>query len=464
MISEANERRFDRGAWLTVTAVLLFALIVISTTLYILAMPGDGWQMDYEEPPLTEFLGDWPTALQEGDVILAVNGVAVGSELRPYTPSTNWQSGETIPYTIERDGKRQTVNVLLGILPPRGVLQAVAKKMGQDLPQLSWFLIALIVFILRPGSIPARLLLLAGTSLFVVTRIGWAATTISANFAPPPIWYLYFFTNFFWGLIFFPALILLLFVFPQPLWIPERFPRLVLALFFAIPTIITIYVMLTGQEAPAIILLAVEALLIFATAIAAVVQAYRRRHNRIIRAQVSWVALGMAVSIGGTLVAYLLQYSGVYIPETIILIISWPVAFALPVCLAIAILRYRLFDIDVIIRKTVVYAVLTGLLLLVYFGMVILLQTVFDSVTGQQSPIAIVISTLVIAALFAPLRRRVQALIDRRFFRKKYDAQQVLAQFAQTARDETDMQLLQADLMRVVQETMQPESVSLWLK
>ena len=134
------------------------------------------------------------------------------------------------------------------------------------------------------------------------------------------------------------------------------------------------------------------------------------------------------------------------------------------VAIGIAILRYQLFDIDLIIRKTVVYAVLSALLGLVYFGSIILFQTIFDAVTAEQSPVIIVISTLLIAALFAPLRQRVQAVIDRRFFRNKYDAQQILAQFAQTARDEVEMDLLQAELVRVVQETMQPDRATIWLK
>jgi hypothetical protein len=128
-----------------------------------------------------------------------------------------------------------------------------------------------------------------------------------------------------------------------------------------------------------------------------------------------------------------------------------------------AVLRYRLWEIDVVIRRTTSYAIVTGLLALVYFGSVVVLQRVLSPVTGDSTA-AVVLSTLLIAALFLPLRRRVQDVIDRRFFRKKYDAEQVLAQFAATARDETDLDALTAELLRVIQETMQPEHVSLWLR
>ena len=137
-----------------------------------------------------------------------------------------------------------------------------------------------------------------------------------------------------------------------------------------------------------------------------------------------------------------------------------------PVSLAVAILRHRLFDIDIIINRTLVYGTLTALLALVYFGLVVVLQALTRVFTGQvsQSPLIIVVSTLAIAALFQPLRKRTQGAIDRRFYRSKYDAARTLAAFSATLRSEVDPGQLSQHLLTVVQETMQPTHLSLWIR
>ena len=175
--------------------------------------------------------------------------------------------------------------------------------------------------------------------------------------------------------------------------------------------------------------------LLFFLILGAQVYRYLRVSGPIERDQTKWFIFGLVVAVAFPLVAGLF----VTLPTEVEVI-----AFmAIPLGIGVGVLRYRLWDIDVVIRKTLVYGVLTALLALVYFGTVVLLQRLFGLLAGvEQSPLAVVVSTLVIAALFTPLRRRIQDVIDRRFFRRKYDAQRVLAQFAITARDETDLDAL----------------------
>jgi len=200
---------------------------------------------------------------------------------------------------------------------------------------------------------------------------------------------------------------------------------------------------------------------------------YRRVSDPVQRQQTKWVVFGVTVALGGFLGGRLglvlliliipsleqnplfLLAAGTALPLFLLLI---------PLSIGLAILHSRLWDIDIIIRRTLVYSVLSGLLALVYFGSVVVLQAVFSAVGGQRSEPVIILSTLAIVVLFAPLRRRVQNVIDKRFYRHKYDAQKVLEQFAATARDEVDLNKLTDRLVAVVEETMQPAHVSLWLK
>jgi hypothetical protein len=178
------------------------------------------------------------------------------------------------------------------------------------------------------------------------------------------------------------------------------------------------------------------------------------------RQQIKWLAYGGAVVVGTLFVA---GFISIWSAEASIMVISLAL-LGLPIFTGIAIVRYRLYDIDLIINRTLVYGSLTVLLASAYVGGVVGLQAVFRALTGQESTLAVVASTLAIAALFGPLRRRVQAFVDRRFYRRKYDATKTLAAFNARLREETDLDTLGRDLMGVVRDTIQPEHVSLWLR
>jgi hypothetical protein len=195
---------------------------------------------------------------------------------------------------------------------------------------------------------------------------------------------------------------------------------------------------------------------------------YHRVSNPAQRLQTKWVVFGIVVALGGVcalVVLDLLVPSGVMASlfgSTTLFFF----AFLIPLSIGVAVLRYRLFDIDILINRTLVYGSLTATLAVVYFGGVAVTQTLFRLLTGQQQQpqLAVVASTLAIAALFGPLRRRIQNLIDRRFYRRKYDAQRTLAIFSKALREETDLNVLGQHLTSVVRNTVQPEHVSLWLK
>ena len=231
---------------------------------------------------------------------------------------------------------------------------------------------------------------------------------------------------------------------------------------------------LEGHPAIAQALVGAIALLPVCILASAVSLVWRYRHSGgEVRLQIRWVAFAasfVGLAYGITLV------SGLFLAPESLATEEGPLWMSLlqntvlmsyagvPVAVGVAVLRYRLYDIDVLINRTLVYGTLTASLALLYLSCVVCLQYVLRELTGQETRLAVVASTLAIAAMFGPLRRRVQAFVDRRFFRKKYNATKTLETFASTLRDETDLRQLNAGLLAVVRETLQPAHASLWLK
>jgi hypothetical protein len=235
------------------------------------------------------------------------------------------------------------------------------------------------------------------------------------------------------------------------LW-PERGPALV-----------------TGDESPShvldVVLLFVAVPMLFVAGLGAVSSLFVRfrRARGDERQQIKWFVSAAALTL--VWITVFGQYSPRVLPEAIVALSFLLVIPSIPIATGLAILRYRLYDIDILINRTLVYGALTMMLALIYFGGVAITQAIFRILSGQQEQpqLAIVVSTLVIAALFMPLRRRIQSFIDRRFYRRKYDARKTLEAFSAKLRDETDLDRLGEDLMGVVKETMQPAHVSVWL-
>ena len=186
-----------------------------------------------------------------------------------------------------------------------------------------------------------------------------------------------------------------------------------------------------------------------------------RRSGSVGRQQIKWLALAAVLIPVWFLTNAPVQAEA---PNLFLVLDSFFFSAMIPLAAGIAILRYRLYDIDVIINRALVYGVLTAALALVYFGGIAVLQGLFRALGGGESQLAVVASTLVIAALFVPLRRRFQDLIDRRFYRRKYDAARALETLSARLRDETNLDMLGGDLVAAVRETVQPEHVSLWLR
>jgi hypothetical protein len=328
--------------------------------------------------------------------------------------------------------------------------------------QLTWFAVGALIFWRRSDDGMALLV-----SAFLVTFGPVAVDPTAANtlISSQPAWWFPVRSVEIVGLV---CSVLFFFLFPGGRFAP-RWTRWVAVAFIAFQSSTTLFAELYSRS-PA---LETASYLVFLGIVVSLVWSqvyrYRRVSSPAQRQQTKWVVFGTTLGVVGTFPLKLpvdLSLVGGDTPLTLLFLkVGFALSFMLlPLSIGVAVLRSHLFDIDVVINRTLVYGSLTAALVALYFGGIVVSQRLFVLLTGEKSTLAVVASTLLIAALFNPLRRRIQSFIDRRFYRRKYDARKTLEAFSAKLRDETDLDALSDDLVVVVRETMQPAHVSLWLR
>ena len=430
--TDQSERRWDRWAWLTLAVGLALALLPLALALVGTRYPGDGWDSASSDGfgvtgpyRMIENLTGQPSQLQPEDRVVAINGRPLTLDSLPPLPPDP-QVGQTLRYTIERDDRTLDVEVPIVQLDSAAIIRSRTNDLrdnpGSVINSFLLFSLAVAVFVLRPGSLAARYLF-----LFAMYGAGITFTTYSGIFlGVNPPWLAFLGQTYGWGwvYVFMPAITLLVLVFPVRKWPVRRFPRLTPFLLMGLPLLISVAANAAawfGGYLPAAQLLL--PLTIYTIGLMLLIVPATLIHNLLTiraplpRAQMRWIALGFGVGFVAPTTLLMLNFTFFGGVDLVTRLGNVALVF-LPLCLAIGILRYRLFDIDVIIRRTTSYAIITALLALVYFGSIVVLQQLLSPFISDATP-AVVLSTLLIAALFLPVRRRVQDLIDRRFNRTR---------------------------------------------
>ena len=328
--------------------------------------------------------------------------------------------------------------------------------------QLVWFAVGAIIFLRRSDDRMALLVSLFLVTFGLISVIPTAASTLIFS---QPAWLLPFRSVEIVGEV---CSVLFFFLFPGGRFVPHWTRWLAIA-FISFQSSMSLF---AGLYSRSPVLESISYLVFLGIVVSLVwsqVYRYRRISSPEQRQQTKWVVFGLTLGVAGTFPLQLpvdLSWVGGDTPLTLLFLkVGFSLSLMLiPLSIGVAVFRSHLFDIDVVINRTLVYGSLTATLVALYFVGIVVLQRLFVALTGEKSTLAVVASTLVIAALFTPLRRRIQSFIDRRFYRRKYDARKTLEALSARLRDETDLGDLSEDLVGVVHETMQPSHVSLWLR
>jgi len=460
------QKRFTRAARLSLLFAVIILLASTAQVVYRALLPTDGW-LSIQDLDSTYWeyhvnLAGAVSALQLGDQVIGVEGRSLAA-LNEDGPPPFWQAGQTVTYDVRRGGEQLPIEVPLVHWTPQALWRFFSSYPASALSTVAGVAlvgVGFLAFLKRPEDPAAQALLI------FVAAVG--AVSISEIVPDGLYTYLYplaaaatgFFSYVIYGALLLPSLLAFTLVFPRPKPAVLRRPWLAYAPFL-VGAFILVALILFPNAWP---LGWGGTLLMVLGSVASLIHSALTMRDAISRAQLLWAIGGFVLGLGLFALNFPAAFKWVGSPWDYWLPVIANLGIPVIVLgLAMAVLRYRLFDIGVIIRRTTAYAILTALLALIYFASIVVLQQLLTPMIGQ-SDVAVVLSTLLIAALFLPLRRRVQTVIDRRFFRRKYDAAKTLEAFAATVRNETDLDALTAELVRVIRETMEPESVTVWLK
>jgi hypothetical protein len=452
----------QRGGWLTLAAACVLFVWTASGLAYFFYLPTDGWLANDMLRPfvLVHHIAGFDTQLQPGDRLVAIEGFLLEGPVAVPDLNAAWQAGNTLRYTVERDGMQRDIPVSLRKWAPKAAWDVFFLQNSGFAGYLIFFLVTAFTFYKRPDDPAAQALFLLAEALISIGSLVLVLTAVPiVGILPLARGLSYITLILLYALVGPPTLIRMALVFPRHKdllkkhpWI-EPLPYLVGAAF--IP-----FFFLTNGAIGFVWTIAAGLI-----ALALLIHSAFTMRDALSRAQLLWGLWGMILGWVLFMPSFLVKFGLAtgFLGDLLVNLSN--LSFGLiGVTLSVAILRYRLFDISLIIRRTLLYGVLTAVLGVVYLSGVLVLQQVFRSISGQESDLALVISTLLIAGLFNPLRRRLQQVIDLRFYRRKYDAALALQEFGASTQRDMDIAALMGRILGVVEQTVQPEAASLWLR